>query len=268
MGTSDNWYLYEVKESLLSIQERKFYDCIKSIIPENYIIIPQSNLATFIKRTDKARYQNELYRNIDFLITDSNFKPFVAIEINDQTHNNRSRKERDEKIHKICEEAGIEIVTFWTSYGVNADYISNRINTALSNFPPERKHNFTKQEEQIEEQQHSALDIDDATKRFKDQIQQDQVVGQEKVYNNQAQKKDNKKLVLAGFICSIISLIISAFPLLLNQPFSKDILSIVLLLTLFGIISGIIGVKHEKTIIIGIVTITCGVLALVFSLLT
>ncbi|MCQ2472275.1 MAG: DUF2726 domain-containing protein [Clostridia bacterium] len=136
-------YLYNVKRSIITNREKQFFNCIKTVIPQDYVVVPQANLATFIDKTDNSKYHNELFRNVDFLITDSNYKPYVVIEINDETHNDKKRKERDEKVQKICAEAGIEIITLWTKYGVNPEYIKNRIDTALSNYPPQRVHHFS-----------------------------------------------------------------------------------------------------------------------------
>lgn len=101
-------------------------------------------LASFIIKTDGSRFQNELYRNVDFLITDLTYKPMVIIEINDQSHLSPDRRERDEKVCKICEEAGIPLIKLWTSYGVNEEYIRKRINEAIETFPLERVSHFAK----------------------------------------------------------------------------------------------------------------------------
>lgn len=136
-------YLYEVKSSLISKTEQSFYTAIKASIPDGFFVFPQINLASFINRTDDARYHNELFRNVDFLITDAEYLPKVIIEINDQTHMNSDRKERDEKVQKICEEAGIPILKLWTSYGVNPDYIKGRIGESLRQLPVTRVHHFS-----------------------------------------------------------------------------------------------------------------------------
>ena len=63
-----------------------YLNYIRSILPENCRIQPQANLASFISRTDGAKYQNELFRNVDFIVTDLAYRPLFVIEINDQTH--------------------------------------------------------------------------------------------------------------------------------------------------------------------------------------
>ncbi len=145
-------FLYELKASLVTETERKFLDCIKSVLPEGYQVQPQVNLASFIVRTDGARFQNELYRNVDFMILDFSYKPLILIEINDQTHLSPERRERDKKVDRICEEAGIPIIKLWTSYGVNPEYIKKRIVETLAMLPVERISHFEekKREEKLQ----------------------------------------------------------------------------------------------------------------------
>ncbi len=136
-------YLYDLRKTLISKSEQAFYDVIKTSIPTGYCVFPQINLASFIDRTDDSRFHNELFRNVDFLVTDSEYKPKFIIEINDQTHLNNDRKERDEKVQKICDEAGIPILKFWTSYGVNPEYIKKRMDETLLSLPMTRIHHFS-----------------------------------------------------------------------------------------------------------------------------
>lgn len=94
-----------------------------------------------------SRFQNELYRNVDFIITDLFYRPLVVVEINDQTHLAEDRRERDKKVASICEEAGIPIIRLWTSYGINQEYIKKRILETLSSLPVERIHHFVREKE-------------------------------------------------------------------------------------------------------------------------
>ena len=141
-STNTDEYLYCVKKTLISKPEQGFYKAIKSSIPDGYCVFPQINLATFIDRTDESRFHNELFRNVDFLITDAEYAPKLIIEINDQTHLTNERKERDKKVQNICEEAGIPILKLWTSYGINSEYIKERIDETLNKLPVPRIHHF------------------------------------------------------------------------------------------------------------------------------
>lgn len=141
-------FLYELKSSLVTKTEMEFLECIKSVLPENCLVQAQANLASFITRTDNARFQNELYRNVDFIITDLSYRPLLVVEINDKTHQMKERQERDKKVANICEEAGIPVIKFWTSYGVNREYIKDRITKELSSLPKERVHHFQQEKEE------------------------------------------------------------------------------------------------------------------------
>lgn len=131
-------FLYELKRNLMSKTEQDYYKAIRTSLPENYQVFPQVNLASFILKNDDSRYHNELFRNVDFLITDAEYRPKFIVEINDQTHLNFDRKERDEKVKRICEEAGIPIVFLWTSYGVNPEYIRKRFDEVIQSLPAKR----------------------------------------------------------------------------------------------------------------------------------
>lgn len=131
----ENTYLYELRPSLITPTEKGYLTAIRKSLPRGYFVQPQINLASIIKRTDNAPFCNELFRNIDACIFDMTYKPIVLIEINDSSHNNSQRKKRDIKVKNICEEAGIQIITFWTSYGVNPDYISKKVNETIAKAP-------------------------------------------------------------------------------------------------------------------------------------
>lgn len=144
-------YLYECKKSLLTETEKKYYAAILNVLPGECRLFPQINLATFIDRTDDARYRNELFRNVDFLVTNRDLTPKIVIEINDSTHNTAERKRRDGKVRDICEEAGVAFIALWTVYGIKESYIQTRIEEALKN-PPERvAHSHEQMPEQLME---------------------------------------------------------------------------------------------------------------------
>lgn len=146
-------FLYQLKSSLITKAEQQYLTVIKEKLPSECILHTQANLASFIMRTDNSRFQNELYRNVDFLVTDLNYKPLFVIEINDKTHLTPERRERDDKVTRICEEAGIPIIKLWTSYGINPDYIEKRIKETLESLPIKRIPHFIKEIQKKTEEQ-------------------------------------------------------------------------------------------------------------------
>lgn len=94
----------------------------------DYKVIPQLNLALIIKKEATNKFQNELYKNIDFAIFNKTLTNLIIlIELNDSTHQQYKRKYRDIKVKKICDKANIKLITFYTKYDNKEDYIINRI---------------------------------------------------------------------------------------------------------------------------------------------
>lgn len=91
-------------------------------------IVPQVNLASVIEKKSTSRFNTELFRNIDFGIFSADYsKLLLLIELNDGTHNNYHRKNRDIKVHDICSKAGIKLITFYTKYSNEKEYVKSRI---------------------------------------------------------------------------------------------------------------------------------------------
>ena len=139
---ADTRYVYNLKKCIISKSEHDYFFAIRQVLPRGYYVFPQINLGSFIEKNDHSNYRNELFRIVDFLITDLEYAPKVVVEINDRSHTESERQERDQKVKNICEEAGIPLIRLWTSYGVNHAYIEGKISEAL-NTPVKRVHHFT-----------------------------------------------------------------------------------------------------------------------------
>ena len=121
--------IYDRKE-FMSTYELLFYEKIKDLENE-YKIVPQVNLATIVKKINRG-YINELFKNIDFAIFDKDYKNvLLLIEINDSTHNKINRKDRDLKVKKICNDCNIKLITFYTKYPNEKEYVLKRIKEEL-----------------------------------------------------------------------------------------------------------------------------------------
>ncbi len=112
---------------LAVLGEKKFYKKL-SLLNNEYIVIPQVNLASIIEKRSNVRFHNELFRNIDFGIFDKEtMEVLLLIEVNDRTHAYSSRKKRDRSVREICLNADIPLITFYTTYPNETDYVLNRI---------------------------------------------------------------------------------------------------------------------------------------------
>lgn len=120
------------RKKLMTDYEYKFYNILKEL-EDNYTIVPQLNLAAVVKKINNNRYYSELFRNIDFAIFTKDYQELLLlIELNDQTHNNYNRKDRDLKVKKICNDIGVKLMTFYTKYPNEKVYVINRIKNELS----------------------------------------------------------------------------------------------------------------------------------------
>ncbi len=126
--TSPEESKYIKKRHYLTNTEIEFYEAIKEIIQDNYIVLPQIPLSQIVEKENKNKYQNELYRVIDICIFDKEYTPLLCIEINDETHHLKDRYMRDIKVKEILNKGGLPLITLWTIYGVNPEYIKKRIN--------------------------------------------------------------------------------------------------------------------------------------------
>lgn len=115
------------EKNFLTPSELNFYNKIKDL--ENYYkIVPQLNLATVVKKSKNNKYINELFKNIDFAIFTNDYsKLLLLIELNDSSHNQKNRIKRDKKLHSICNDAGIKLITFYTKYTNEREYVVSRI---------------------------------------------------------------------------------------------------------------------------------------------
>lgn len=119
------------KKKFMTPNELEFYNKIK-ILEKDYKIIPQVNLASIINITN-SRYITELFRNIDFAIFDNKYNDLLLlIELNDRTHDKFDRIDRDLKVKKICNDAGIKLITFYTKYPNDREYVINRIKKEIN----------------------------------------------------------------------------------------------------------------------------------------
>lgn len=127
LNKSENIFIndkYEKKEFVT--QYEKYFFNIINRINNKYILIPQINLATIINKKNNI-YCNELFRNIDFAIFDKKFNIKLLIEINDKSHLKNKRIKRDINVKKICMDANIPIIFFYSKYKNKPEYIINRI---------------------------------------------------------------------------------------------------------------------------------------------
>lgn len=101
---------YMLKQTLFGEYEKIVFEIISDKLDKKYVVFPQINLQAIIE-TDSKQRNDELYRNIDFVIFEkSTYKPVLAIELNDKSHQVPYKIKRDESVKKICEKAHLKLI--------------------------------------------------------------------------------------------------------------------------------------------------------------
>ena len=118
-----------VSKPFLTNNEYNFLVKFKDLENEIHVnIVPKVNLASVIKKVSNSHYNTELFRNIDFGIFNADYsKLLLLIELNDESHNKYHRKKRDIKVNDICKKAGVKLITFYTKYPNEKEYVKERI---------------------------------------------------------------------------------------------------------------------------------------------
>lgn len=137
-ANKEDWYDLKAKKQKRYMKKRFITDCemkygyaIKKAIPEELILRPQICLASILNKSGNHVFANELFKIIDFGVFDKNSNILLLIEINDSSHEQYYRVQRDNKVKNICAEANIPLITFWTKFGIDEQYIQKRINECL-----------------------------------------------------------------------------------------------------------------------------------------
>lgn len=107
---------YKLAESIFTKSEKTLFEILKDYLKDkNLTILSKVRLADFVKIENSSNYQywfNKIKsKHVDFLICENdNGKPILAIELDDYTHNQKSRKERDEFINQVYNKVKLPIL--------------------------------------------------------------------------------------------------------------------------------------------------------------
>lgn len=139
--TADKEYPYQLKSKVLSYNEGKMYRILGEYCNRNYLILlSKIRIADFIDtiytedmENDEEYYNKKKYKitskHVDFLICEpEHFSPLIAIELDDSTHLEKDRQERDEFVDNIYNTVGLPILHFWK---IDEEIINNRLNQLL-----------------------------------------------------------------------------------------------------------------------------------------
>lgn len=100
-------YRYSRKENLITSAEKELFLLLNEVYGRQYYIFPQVHLSTLLNHTIygqnwKGALAHIDRKSVDFVVCDKNtFKPLLAIELDDNTHSQSDRWERDCTVEQI-----------------------------------------------------------------------------------------------------------------------------------------------------------------------
>lgn len=127
------------KKKFLTYYEMKLYNILVNIIfnehYNRYHVFLKTRLADLVEVSIKWKWYLSNFnriknKHIDFVITDRDFNPILAIELNDNSHNYEKRFDRDNFVNMVLSASNINflIISWWQ---LNKDYISNLLKSSI-----------------------------------------------------------------------------------------------------------------------------------------
>jgi len=131
---------YNRKDSLMTPAEREFYNALLAELGQDYHFFPQIHLDAIVAPADPRR--NRLYafrhinqKSVDFVACDkTNMRPLFTIEVDDKTHKQAGRIERDREVERILRGAGIPLIRIENRGRFNPEELANTIRRGFDHF--------------------------------------------------------------------------------------------------------------------------------------
>jgi hypothetical protein len=103
---------YLVRDDFFSEAEASFYRLLSDVVGEDFVICPKVSLREifFVSRPNQnmAFYNKIDRKHVDYLLCDARtLKPVLGIELDDKSHTQPDRVERDEFVEKVFACAGL-----------------------------------------------------------------------------------------------------------------------------------------------------------------
>lgn len=119
---------FSKKEYLLTQNELKFYKLLKTITDRlDLTLFCQVAMYELINCKDYKDFNRIKSKSIDFVITEKNCKIKLCIELDDSTHNNQKRIERDNLINKIFKDTNTKLLRIKVENYYNLEELEQKI---------------------------------------------------------------------------------------------------------------------------------------------
>ncbi|WP_293776944.1 DUF2726 domain-containing protein [uncultured Oxalicibacterium sp.] len=119
-------------KTLMSENEKEWFKAIKRAVPHAHVFaqVAMNQLVEPDGKPYTGPYQSALNkitsRSIDFVLLSPDLSVLIAIEIDDRTHNQKRRKEADDKKTKALQDAGVALLRFPATPVASSEAIKER----------------------------------------------------------------------------------------------------------------------------------------------
>ncbi len=122
---------YALKDSLLTPTEKDFLEVLRQIVGDKYSIELQVPLSRIVSPIDSSAHFTN-YRDfnkisaksIDFVLYDKEYKPYLAIELDDRSHSRWDRIKRDAFVNDVMKSVGLRLIHIKVSYSYDLNKLS------------------------------------------------------------------------------------------------------------------------------------------------
>lgn len=122
-------YNYKRKDFLITRAEHEFFDILVEVVGNQYYVFPQIHLCDILDnkvvgQNWKSAFRHINEKSVDYVICDKAYiKPLLAIELDDRTHEQEKRKERDGEVERILNDAQLPLLRFSNHGNFNKEEI-------------------------------------------------------------------------------------------------------------------------------------------------
>lgn len=126
-------YSYSAKPHMMTQNEEKFFITLNEIFSKHFYIFPQVHLSKLLNHKIKNQSQYGAFlhinsKSVDFVLCrKTNLESVCAIELDDYTHNWNSRRERDDEVKRIFEQANFPLIRISNPQNLTHQEIINLI---------------------------------------------------------------------------------------------------------------------------------------------
>ena len=131
---------YRKKDFLLTETERRFYEVLNQLSQRHNVLLfakvrLEDLLLTYGNGHERFSSRNRIKsRHVDFLLcSKETISPLIAIELDDSSHNNEDRIERDNFVDKALQSAGLPILHVKVKSFYDLKELENLITKTLNN---------------------------------------------------------------------------------------------------------------------------------------